>query len=432
LSWVNMGKEEKQNVKRKVRLIVCLGAFIVSHSVLVSILCCTAGYITLLLLPILAKNTYISENALMPGSANPMFSVQDMQVANKLLKDIIDQRSGKRNGLKISGLIAQNMADLGAEVYYHKTYPQRNQFHPLHFFFSNSNTAFVHGNNSCTSGGISTAGIIRAPQGDGKESIVLVTPYNSDNIELSEAMTLGLAFSIFSLLSRVTWLAKDVIWLAADTQYGEYNSVAAWLREYHDPNFSHDPWKVNIAMCAESTIPVEWQDNVVKEKGFSAFRRAGTMAAALVLRVNDREEGNEMDSLTIRAEASNGQMPNLDLINIVHYIAVHRQALHVKVGTCSSFRNSAGLKLGGKILEFLSKIAWSLNPQWTFGIPASDYVEGTATLASSIYSQALGVPTGSHGAFRDYQIDAVTLEISPKIPLNFELGRSTILLKSGR
>ncbi|MQL99997.1 hypothetical protein Taro_032728 [Colocasia esculenta] len=63
-----MGKEEKQNVKRKVRLIVCLGAFIVSHSVLVSILCCTAGYITLLLLPILAKNTYISENALMPAS----------------------------------------------------------------------------------------------------------------------------------------------------------------------------------------------------------------------------------------------------------------------------------------------------------------------------------------------------------------------------
>lgn len=30
-------------------------------------------------------------------------------------------------------------------------------------------------------------------------------------------------------------------------------------------------------------------------------------------------------------------------------------------------------------------------------------------------SQGLGVPTGPHGAFRDYQVDAITLEISPKV-----------------
>lgn len=33
-----------------------------------SVLCCIAGFVTLLLLPVLAKNTYISENALMPGT----------------------------------------------------------------------------------------------------------------------------------------------------------------------------------------------------------------------------------------------------------------------------------------------------------------------------------------------------------------------------
>ena len=32
--------------------------------------------------------------------------------------------------------------------------------------------------------------------------------------------------------------------------------------------------------------------------------------------------------------------------------------------------------------------------------------------------QALGVPTGSHGAFRDYQVDAITMEISPKLSRN--------------
>ncbi|CAA6661969.1 unnamed protein product [Spirodela intermedia] len=363
-----MGKDEKSKPK-KVRLIMHLGRFLVSHCVLVSILCCSAGYATLLLLPILAKNTYISENALMPGSADPMFSVQDTELANRLVKDIVDNRSVAKNRLEIIRLIADNMAAVGAEVYFHKTYAQNHQFHPLHFF---SDPEKIHPE---------TMAAALHPRGDGKESIVLVTPYNSDEIELSEATTLGLAFSIFSLLSRVTWLAKDIIWLAADTRHGEYNSVSTWLRDYHNPIF------FNTGACAE--------------KDFSSFRRAGTMAAALVLRVKDKEDGSEMDSLTIRAEASNGQMPNLDLINIVHLLAVHRQALHVKIGTFSSLHGST----------FLKAVRWELQSQWAFGVPASDYVKGTATLASSIYSQALGVPTGSHGAFRDYQIDAIALEV---------------------
>jgi len=37
------------------------------HHFPVSVLCCSAGIITLLLLPSLAKNTYLSENALIPG-----------------------------------------------------------------------------------------------------------------------------------------------------------------------------------------------------------------------------------------------------------------------------------------------------------------------------------------------------------------------------
>lgn len=46
--------------------------------------------------------------------------------------------------------------------------------------------------------------------------------------------------------------------------------------------------------------------------------------------------------------------------------------------------------------------------------------------------QALGVPTGSHGAFRDYQVDAITLELSPRFSLNNENNRSAFLLRGGR
>lgn len=97
-----MGESESENEAPKVKLrpIVRLGMFLISHSHLLryprtyfslflhsfihsfialililvwcffcffSVVCCTAGVLTLLLLPLLAKNTYISENALMPG-----------------------------------------------------------------------------------------------------------------------------------------------------------------------------------------------------------------------------------------------------------------------------------------------------------------------------------------------------------------------------
>lgn len=47
-------------------------------------------------------------------------------------------------------------------------------------------------------------------------------------------------------------------------------------------------------------------------------------------------------------------------------------------------------------------------------------------------SQGLGVPTGPHGAFRDYQVDAITLEISPKVSLTKMAWRNDFILRGGR
>ena len=44
-------------------------------------------------------------------------------------------------------------------------------------------------------------GIIRAPHGDGKEAIVLVTPCQSDDIHIGDAFSLGLGYSLFRLFS---------------------------------------------------------------------------------------------------------------------------------------------------------------------------------------------------------------------------------------
>ncbi|XP_051117733.1 uncharacterized protein LOC127242293 isoform X2 [Andrographis paniculata] len=315
--------------------------------------------------------------------------------------------------------------ELGGEVSYHKFQPLSNKLHPLHFFLG-PEAEVMQENYTCSSYGINTVGIIRAPRGDGKEAIVMVTPYNSHKISNGEALSLGIGYSVFSLLSRVTWLAKDIIWIAADSKHGEYAAVSAWLRDYYTLSFSDlNPYP---EICDLSSLPRHkmMQKEDVMSNG---FRRAGTMAAALVIKVSDRSTEFEKDVLNIYAEASNGQMPNLDLINIVNYLAVHGQGLQVRVEKIWSLLYASWLRSLGELFEFVGKVAKSLNPQWKFGIPATDYVEGSATLASSMYNQALGVPTGSHGAFRDYQVDSITMEISPKLSSS---QRDLFLLRMGR
>lgn len=203
--------------------------------------------------------------------------------------------------------------------------------------------------------GLNTVGIIRAPQADGKEAIVLVTPYNPVKTSLHDTLSLGIAYSIFSLLTQVTWLAKDIVWLVADSRYGEYAAVSAWLRDYHTPVFGRSS-VIDTDACTETSVPYEFEANHVTEKrSLDDFQRAGTMAAALVIKVSNRSEHFE-DSLSVYAEASNGQMPNLDLINIVNYLAVHRQGFWVKIEKFRPLLDCKWLKVLGEIFESIGKI----------------------------------------------------------------------------
>uniref|UniRef100_A0A7C9D3R6 Uncharacterized protein n=1 Tax=Opuntia streptacantha TaxID=393608 RepID=A0A7C9D3R6_OPUST len=96
---------ESKPTKQQPRLLVFIVLLLMSHRVLFSFLCCIAGLVALLVLPSLAKNTYISENALMPGSANPMLSSQDVSDANKLVMDIMASNSkGDTAGLYVPSL----------------------------------------------------------------------------------------------------------------------------------------------------------------------------------------------------------------------------------------------------------------------------------------------------------------------------------------
>ncbi|KAM0829804.1 hypothetical protein ACQ4PT_066649 [Festuca glaucescens] len=413
-----MESSAKEDAQPKPRLIVRLGRLLASHHILFSALCCSAGIIALLFLPALAKNTYLSENALIPGSANPLFSTEDVAEANKFIKGIEAAAGESRDGMGMPKFIVQQMKELGAEVCYHEFLPHSKHFHPLKFFASMANDLAIHPNGTYTNSGTNTIGIIRAPRGDGKEAIVLVTPYNSQRVKENEVLSLALGFSVFSLLSRAAWLSKDIVWLSADSQFGEYTAVSAWLSQYHNPTF----------VAGVTNGP----DGIAEKAETTDFKRAGTMAAALIFKVGETRNYGDRDSVTMYAEASNGQMPNLDLLNVVHYLAVHRQGFRVNIERISSLLTSAWLRVIAEVIQTVGSLLRKINPDWKLDIAAPDYVEGTANLASSIYNQALGVPTGSHGAFRDYQVDAVSLEFSPTFHLRNENAKSSFLVRGGR
>ncbi|KAI4339526.1 hypothetical protein MLD38_024465 [Melastoma candidum] len=418
--------------KQRLRPIVRLGIILISRSFVVSVFCCAAGVVALLLLPILANNTYVSENALMPGSANSMLSNQDVADAYKLVKELGDLRLKSNNvDVESQRLVARYISELGADVNYHEFNPGLTKFSPLKFF-SSPDFGISQDDNNCSANGVNIIGIVRAPQGDGKESIVLVTPYDSSNARFTDYLSLGIAYSVFSLLSQVTWLAKDVVWLVADSRYGEYSSVSSWLQDYHAPVF-YSRGTGHSSLCNDTLLlHGGTKNNAIMDKWCSSdgLRRGGTMSAAFVLKVADDSEPFQ-DTLKIYAEASNGQMPNLDLVNIVNYLAIHRQGLHVEVRKFFSLSDAKWLEFLGKVFEWVGMVARTLNPQWKFGIPTADYVDGTATLASSLYHQALGIPTGSHGAFRDYQVDAVTLEFS-LTRYSMNRGSKDFIMRGGR
>ncbi|KAI9081317.1 hypothetical protein K1719_036738 [Acacia pycnantha] len=95
---------------------------------------------------------------------------------------------------------------------------------------------------------------------------------------------------------------------------------------------------------------------LMQRKFFDGFRHVETLAAALVIKV-EKESDYSKDIVNIYAEASNEQMPNLDLVNIVNYIAEHEQGLQIKVKKMWSLPHYRWLYTLGVVFALLGQIA---------------------------------------------------------------------------
>ncbi|XP_063699998.1 glycosylphosphatidylinositol anchor attachment 1 protein [Culicoides brevitarsis] len=275
--------------------------------------------------------TYFSENALLPGLVySEIRSTELGNIARRLLDDLNAERETHNTDTPHAFLLAK-MKKIGLDTYTHNftlNYPLGSR-------------KVYEGKN--------VYGILRAPRIASTEAIVISVPYrapNSVHPQVTHGIPLILAFAEFARKQK--YWAKDIIFLVTEQ---EQLGMQAWLEAYHG-----------------------FDDNPVLRSG-SLDARAGQIQAAINLEVQDFD----VEKINVKLEGLNGQLPNLDLHNLVQKLS-HKQSI------------LTGYKVAGD------------------GRRGITFEDRLMNLLSMVFSQASGVPTGNHGLFHKYGIEAVTLE----------------------
>ncbi|XP_044309241.1 glycosylphosphatidylinositol anchor attachment 1 protein isoform X1 [Varanus komodoensis] len=208
--------------------------------------------------------------------------------------------------------------------------------------------------------GTNVYGILRAARAASTEALVLSVPC-SEGQQNNQAV--GLMLALASHFRGQIYWAKDIIFLVNEH---DLIGMEAWLEAYHD---------INITEVSSS----------------GTLGRAGAIQAAISLELSS----DVITSLDIAVEGLNGQLPNLDLVNLFH-----------------SFCQKNGLlcTIQGK----LQRSDWD-------SLPA--YLHSLQTLLLMVLKQGSGRPQGDHGLFLRYHIEAITVRgINSFRQYKFDMG----------
>ncbi|NWU46260.1 GPAA1 protein, partial [Dromas ardeola] len=220
--------------------------------------------------------------------------------------------------------------------------------------------------------GTNVYGILRAPRAASTEALVLSVPC-SEGPHNNQAVGLMLALASY-FRGQIYW-AKDIIFLVNEH---DLLGMEAWLEAYHDVNLTGEagarregcPWPFPGRAGGADAVPAE-----IRSSG--TLGRAGAIQAAISLELSS----DVVTSFDVAVEGLNGQLPNLDLLNLFHAF-------------CQ--KNGLLCTIQGK----LPRSDWD-------SLPA--FAHSLQTLLLMVLAQASGQPRGDHGLFLRYRIEAITL-----------------------
>lgn len=166
------------------------------------------------------------------------------------------------------------------------------------------------------------------------------------------------------MISEQKYWSKDLIFVVTEQ---EQLGMQAWLEAYYGSDACDS---TQILDCGELKA------------------RAGQIQAAINLEISSFD----IDYIDVKIEGLNGQLPNLDLVNLI-------QRLAAKEGIISGHKlTSAHKRIGAK----------------------SSIEDNLRHLLSMIMTQATGIPTGNHGLFLRYGVQAITLEGHKREQSNYQ------------
>jgi len=197
--------------------------------------------------------------------------------------------------------------------------------------------------------GCNVYGILRAPRTAGTEAVVLSSPFISEPSDENTLAGIALMLGLAKAFREHTYWAKDIIFLIAED---DMIGMQAWLSAYHH---SYN----------EYIVPGELSG------------KSGSIQAALNLEIGT----DKISHVDLNIEGLNGQLPNLDLVNTVTRLC----------------------KREG-VIPTLHKRSDYYNPDSLNG-----FLHSLKTMLLLMTRLASGSPTGNHGLFHRYSIEAVTL-----------------------
>ncbi|KAK8222071.1 Glycosyl phosphatidyl inositol protein transamidase complex subunit [Zalaria obscura] len=235
-----------------------------------SALCIIIGVAWLLLLPLneYSRQTYVSENALLPGQVHTYFGGSEHNVFRAYRQEVArlaeqpdqDRYQGLFDILKSNGLKA------GIQDYRYESAGQVRT-------------------------GRNIYAVLQGPRADATEAMVLMAGWrNMDKVVnysgVALVLTLARYFKRWSL-----WSKDIIILLPSDSTFGPQ----AWVDAYHD---MHDPRFV-------SSLEI----------------KSGALQAAVAIDYPAGPWGHRFDKLHVVYDGINGQLPNLDLLNTAISVA---------------------------------------------------------------------------------------------------------------
>jgi glycosylphosphatidylinositol transamidase len=314
-------------------------SFLVKHNQKLSVLVYIAGLSWFLALAYQPLNagTYISENALLPGLVET--ELPSVLISAVKYKEDVEREAKKDSKTTLQNWVYEKFQNLGLETF------QQN-FSIIYPFRSLSTKVMS---------GVNVYSILRARRSASTEAVVFSVPLRAAAIKVKPATGGGiaLALALAEEFKQKPYWSKDIIFLFSD--YDEIGAMA-WLDAYH-----------------------ETESQYIVTKGLEG--KSGQIQAAINLEL----PLENVQYYNIMLEGLNGQLPNLDLVNLVVRLCRRERA---KVAIHNSFDKRTDFN--GESFE--------------------DYKSNLKTMLKMMWYQASGAPSGNHGLFHKFHIESITLQ----------------------